>query len=146
MLTVLFDLDGTLADNSHRQHLVTGDNREWETFYQGIPGDLPNKPLIDLYLTLRSAKKYRMVLVSGRSDKYLPETKQWLSLNGIEYDGLLMRVEGDRRPDYLVKKDMLDRLIREGDNILFVVDDRNETVNMWRENGITCLQCADHAY
>jgi len=35
----------------------------------------------------------------------------------------------------------LHKLIAEGARIEFVVDDRQQVVDMWRRNGITCLQC-----
>ena len=40
-----------------------------------------------------------------------------------------------------IKKEILGKLKAENKDILFVVDDRQQVVNMWRDNGITCLQC-----
>ena len=54
-----------------------------------------------------------------------------------------MRPEGDYRPDYQVKQEMLNSLKAEGFEVLFTVDDRKQVVDMWRRNGITCLQCAE---
>jgi len=49
-----------------------------------------------------------------------------------------MRQAGDYKPDYEHKKELLDLLPK--DRIAFILDDRDQVVNMWRENGLTCLQ------
>ena len=51
-----------------------------------------------------------------------------------------MRPDEQRRiPDYLYKQSMIN-VIRQKYNILLVIDDRDRVVDMWRENGIYCLQ------
>jgi|TARA_R110000823_G_scaffold205986_1_gene336775 hypothetical protein len=47
-------------------------------------------------------------------------------------------------PDYEIKQGMLDGILNHvsKENILYAVDDRQQVVDMWRSNGITCLQCA----
>ncbi len=52
-----------------------------------------------------------------------------------------MRKGKDNRKDAIIKKEILGLLRQEGKEILFAVDDRQQVVDMWRENGITCLQC-----
>ncbi len=55
------------------------------------------------------------------------------------YQDLHMRAEGDYRPDYIVKSQILDGILADGHDIAFVVDDRPSVVAMWRERGLTCL-------
>ena len=57
-----------------------------------------------------------------------------------------MRGDKDSRPDSEVKQDILKQLKDEGKEILFVVDDRQSVVDMWRTSGITCLQCKKGDY
>ena len=38
---VIFDIDGTLADCSHRLHHVTGDKRDWNKFFAEMSEDPP---------------------------------------------------------------------------------------------------------
>jgi hypothetical protein len=54
-----------------------------------------------------------------------------------------MRETGDRRKDSIIKKEIFDRHIRDVYNIEFVLDDRNQVVELWRSLGLTCLQVAD---
>ena len=54
----------------------------------------------------------------------------------------LLRGEHDKfTPDQDLKRTWLNQFGKE--DILFVVDDRQKVVDMWREEGLTCLQCAD---
>ena len=55
-----------------------------------------------------------------------------------------MRNSGDRRPDVEVKQEILDYLPK--DRIRCVLDDRDQVVDMWRKNGLTCLQVAEGTF
>jgi len=78
--------------------------------------------------------------MSGRPENYKPETVQWLRDNFITYHTLLMRKEGDSRNDKIVKLELFGK-IRQAGEVLFAIDDRQQVVDMWREEGVTCLQC-----
>ena len=143
MLTALFDIDGTLAQIDHRRPLLEGEHPDWKSFNKLMGDDIPNLPVVELYKTLWDSQKYQLFLVSGRGEEYRKVTETWLTWNTIPFERLLMRPRNDFRPDTDVKQEILDRLRSEGKEISFVVDDRNSVVDMWRKNGVTCLQCAD---
>jgi hypothetical protein len=64
----------------------------------------------------------------------------WIADNFILYDELFMLRRGsDSTPDTVLKKEWLDSFGK--DNIIFVVDDRQRVVDMWRASGVVCLQC-----
>lgn len=140
---VLFDIDGTLALIDHRRPLLDGAPPDWKSFNALMGDDTPNHPIVELYKTLWDSGKYQLILVSGRGEEHREITETWLAWNSVPFDRLLMRPANDFRPDTEIKKEILDRLRQEGNEISFVVDDRRSVVDMWRENGITCLQCAD---
>ena len=139
--TILFDIDGTIADIRHRRPLLTQEVPDWKSFNKLMGQDTPNEPVVSLYRSLWKLHSFEIILVSGRNEKYRKITEQWLVWNEIPFGRLLMRMDDDNRADYLVKKEILDKLISEGKNIEFAVDDRQQVVDMWRENGITCFQC-----
>lgn len=150
---IIFDLDGTLANNKHRVHWLEGEKKDWDRFYSEMHRDTPNKPitwlckaLIDYIYRLHISDKgdLRVFIFTGRPENYRKATAQWLEVYlpwGFDLITLVMRQEGDYRPDYQVKQEMLDKLKSEGYEVLFTVDDRKQVVDMWRRNGITCLQC-----
>ena len=43
---IIFDMDGTLADVSHRKHFVENNPKNWEAFYKAMINDKPNSPVI----------------------------------------------------------------------------------------------------
>jgi hypothetical protein len=86
------------------------------------------------------ASGIRIILCSGRSEEHRPETVEWLAQHGVNYHELLLRRDGDRRTDVVVKREILAGLDKS--KILFVVEDRSRVVEMWRSEGLVCLQCA----
>lgn len=139
---VVFDIDGTLADIEHRRKFLDAGKPDWERFHAGVDGDTPNTPVVALYKTLWDSGRFKLVLTSGRAEKWRAFTENWLFWNDIPFSELLMRPDRDNRADHHLKQEFLDRLVARGDVILFAVDDRQQVVDMWRRNGITCLQCA----
>lgn len=139
---VIFDIDGTLADNSARQEILIKDKRAWNKFFEAMGDDKPNEQLVVLYKLITESKQYTMIIVTGRPKQYKEMTEQWLFWNEIAYEYIYMRTTGDYRPDAIVKEEILLEIQKEY-KVAFVVDDRNSVVSMWRKHGILCLQCAD---
>jgi len=54
-----------------------------------------------------------------------------------------MRATGDNRKDSIVKKEIYEGIIKPVFDVKFVLDDRNQVVEMWRSLGLTVLQVAD---
>ena len=138
---ILFDIDGTLADIAHRRPFLDGDRPDWKSFNAHMGDDTPNRPVVELYKTLWETGKYDLILVSGRGEESRDVTERWLVWNEIPFVRLLMRPSGDFRPDVEIKQEILQRIQTDGGEVLFAVDDRQSVVDMWRANGVTCLQC-----
>jgi len=136
---VIFDIDGTLADVSERLHHIKKKPKDWDSFFKGIPQDKAIRSMVRLCNILYESG-IRIVLCSGRSDQYRTETIEWLAQEGVNYHELLLRRGNDRRSDVIVKREMLAGMDRS--RILFVVEDRSGVVEMWRSEGLVCLQCA----
>ncbi len=129
---ILCDLDGTLALLVRRGPY---DTAKCEL-------DELNEPVAHILATYHAAG-FRIVLVSGRENRFRPHTERWLDRYGVKYDELFMRRTKDYRKDAVIKREIYDNQIRDRYDILFVLDDRNQVVEMWRELGLTCLQVAD---
>lgn len=148
MRAVIFDIDGTLADCEHRRkHLP-----HWGKFFADMHLDPVIEPVAylarliydhDVLLKEYTGKRGEAVLVvSARPDDYRQATENWLASNGITYDKLYMRPAGDYRKDAIVKREILQEILDDGFEPFLVIDDRPEVVDMWREYGLVCLQCA----
>lgn len=144
---VLFDMDGTLADLSHRLHFVTSGNKDWDAFFKACPDD---KPIVDVIamLNLMHELGFVILIVSGRSSVMKEETIAWLAKYKIPYHDLFMRGKKDHRPDWQTKQDILTNIKMKylGHTIFCAFDDRDQVVDMWRRNGIRCYQVANGGF
>jgi hypothetical protein len=140
--TIIFDLDGTLADITKRKKLATKDNRKmnWDVFFNpiNIGLDEPNLPVINILKSLE--KEYLICVFSGRDDISLSETTQWLNKYEIFPHILKMRDHGNYTPDDILKNTWLNELQSDGFSVMCAFDDRDKVVKMWRESGIPCMQ------
>ncbi len=140
---VIFDICGTLADTEHRDHHLQSRPKDWAAFNAAAHLDPPKPAVLRLARILHEAG-YRILLVTGREDAILRSTTTlWLAQQGVIYDELYMRPTGDHREDTIVKLELLHRLRADGYDPWLVVEDRKRLVKMWREQGLTCLQCAE---
>lgn len=149
--TVIFDLDGTLADISERMNLALEESTgkfNWPVFFNpdNIVLDRPNSPVISAYLAMQQAG-FRMVIFSGRVDSTRGVTEEWLKSNGITWDLLKMRPAAP--PVLFMKDDSLKEMWLDEEfpgeriqEIECVFDDRDKVVAMWRRRGIPCFQVA----
>lgn len=136
--TVVFDIDGTLADISHRIHYIQKSPPDYDAFFAHVGGDRLNVWCAELIAALHP--KYRVILISGRPVSTREDTERWLVDNNVPYHELvLVRGNKDYRPDDQLKREWLKKHGKE--RILFTVDDRQRVVDMWRDEGLVCLQC-----
>lgn len=140
---IIFDIDGTLADCSHRKYFVENlpaDKADWKSFLHpwNVIKDEPIHSMIFLLQALYY--DYYIYLCTGRPESLKDCTEQWLKENHVSYDKIFFRKIGDRREDSIIKEEILLNHI-DKDRILFVVDDRTSVVKMWRKNGLKVLQC-----
>jgi tRNA uridine 5-carbamoylmethylation protein Kti12 len=124
---IVCDIDGTLA-------LFEGENPYDRDFSQ----DRLNEPVANILRQYKNTTK--IIIVSGRKEKYIDQTEKWLLKNNIEYDFLyLPRGDADNRKDFILKKELYDACIKGKYNVLLVIDDRKQVKKMWVANGLFVL-------
>jgi hypothetical protein len=140
----VFDLDGTIANLDHRLHYIQKEAKDWRGFFAAVGDDSPIEPIVTLMRNLYAGPDGypHLVILSGRSSECRDTTRDWLQQHNVPYHYIYMRAEGDHRPDFETKKDMLDLMLKDNYIPLLFVDDRNQVVDLWRALGYTCLQCA----
>lgn len=148
---VILDIDGTLSNCDHRQHLVIGEKKDFESFYKAMGDDEPNKWCFDLAHAMWLSG-YSILFVTGRPDRYRGLTLNWIEETRkalhieFEYELFMRPAEKEKETDYIVKGEIYNTLIKDRFDIAFVVEDRQQMVDYWRSIGLTALQCAKGAY
>ncbi len=139
---IVFDLDGTLALNDHRQHFVDRPvgEKDWHAFFAACDKDEPCKPLVALAYELHNSGMNHVEIWSGRSAEVNDKTMVWLDVNGLGDIPRRMRAADDHRPDTVLKAEWLESCGPRRPQLVF--DDRASVVQMWRDNGIICAQVA----
>ena len=127
---VICDLDGTLSLLNGRDpyNAATCDN------------DLLNEP-VAAALKMAKQQGYQVILLSGREDKFREPTMRFLDKHQIGYDLLLMRTSNDFRKDNIIKRELFEGEIQGKYFVAFLLDDRNQVVDMWRKDlHLPCFQ------
>lgn len=132
---VVCDIDGTVADLTHRLQYAKGETKDWKKFFSLLSGDTPRSEVYRAANELARENDALLVFVSARPEDYRRETVQWLRDNFMLYDNLIMRRKGDKRQDTEVKCDIYNRYLK-GYSIVRVFDDRPSVIRMWRELGL----------
>ena len=128
---VLCDIDGTIA--LRRGRSPYDQSKVLEDAFD---------PRMNFLLSSLS-EKFQIIFLSGRQDtkQCREDTEKWLKDNlGLSEVTLIMRSEGDFRPDDVVKKELYQKYIKDKYNVVCVFDDRDKVVKMWRNLGLLCCQ------
>lgn len=136
-MIIVFDIDSTLADITHRLHYIKREKKDWDSFFSACGSDSIILPMATLYKSLEP--KNVIYLITGRREQERQQTMDWLAEHDIRYDALLMRKRNDFRKDYVIKREYALSIIDEAGSIDLAVDDSPEVIKMYRELGIFTL-------
>ncbi len=133
----VFDIDGVLADVSHRLHHLTGRRKHWGRFFAAAEADT----LLDRgrHLLMDAAQAHAIVYLSGRPERLRRVTQRWLDRHDLPTGALLLRPNGDHRPARLLKLELMGSVAAHG-SVAFVVDDDVEVCRALRSAGFTVHQ------
>ncbi|QVW27704.1 polynucleotide kinase/phosphatase [Hafnia phage Pocis76] len=147
----IFDLDGTLADGTHRLHLLPKHDlhltESWIEFNRACVNDAPIKDTIRVMNAIYDACEAadegdQVIILTGRSDDANRETIEWLYDMGCKYHRLEMRGKTDNRPDTTIKEEFLRGLGLE--NIVACWDDSVKVIRHFRSLGLTVYQVCEY--
>ncbi len=141
---VIFDVDGTIADNSSRTHYITGGKQDWESYNKETYADKPMQAMLNQLDIIGLISP--IILLTGRVNSTRGVTIQWLRDHGISYNitanpkkmsrksiYLIMRNDGDRTPNDQYKKKEVYRLKANFINPILAFDDDDKCRKMFRD-------------
>ena len=132
---VLCDLDGTIADISHRDPYDGGKCLDDKPRHEVVR-------LVDAY----AEDGDNIIFLSARDDAHYEKTLTWLQWHvgqWVKPENLLMRVTGDKRDDAVVKEEILREKILPEYQVKAVIDDRPKVIRMWRDLGLFVFDVGD---
>lgn len=136
---IIVDIDGTVADMGKGEPGRRGPF-DWDR----VGEDEVIWPIADLVRLIASRQDIHILCVSGRKEQARAQTAHWLRVRArIFFSALWMRADDDNRPDEQMKEEIYRQHIEPGFEVLYVLDDRDKVVKMWRSLGLTCLQVAE---
>lgn len=138
---IIVDIDGTLAHMTGRSPYD----------YTRVMEDDLDLPVCGILEDYKQATQHRgqILVCSGRDHTCRKDTLQWLNKYSVPFDKLFMRPadavdeRGNKIPDWIVKYQLFNEHIRKSYYVLYVLDDRDQVVRMWRRLGLKCLQVAE---
>ena len=134
-------MDGTLCDVRSIRNLVenssdgaTPRKRDFHAFHSASIDCPAHRAVVDLLDEVR-ALGLSIVIVSAREARWSFLTALWLRENGVPYDEMFLRDNGDYRRDDEVKADIAKSLLRRYAPVL-AIDDRPDIIDVWHSFGI----------
>lgn len=150
----IFDIDGTLLDISHRLKFITlegsyldSGKKDWKSFRDPKQKrwDQPILPTIKIMDSLIKSG-HRILVSTGRQESEKEDTikslRPYMDKDPISIR-FYMRSQRDRRQDYLLKADHLDKMRDDGYDPQMVFEDRPTVITMWRLKGLLVADVSD---
>lgn len=134
---VIFDLEGTISDHSHRKHFW--EKKDYDEYNKRFCLDKVNSCVVD-DMTYSRTQGFKIIILTAKSEDYLSSVLSWLDDNHIRHliDIIIMRGKLDSRPSVIVKKEKAIELMRHYD-IVKAVDDREDICDMFEELEIDAI-------
>lgn len=147
-LCIISDIDGVYTDSRewHKYVPASYDNRkEWDEFANYVVLCKPNKEIID-FLTLMN-KEIPIIFITGRENvpflrrETLKQIQKFsdgrIKMDSSTKNMLLMRNASDYRRSSIVKRELLRNKVLPLYTPIVAIDDEEDNVKMFQEEGIT---------
>lgn len=156
-MIIVCDIDGTVADNSHREGFIQGNEKDWDAFYRPdlMAADIPlveAQRVVPMLAMLRGAE---FVFLTGRPERTRETTAAWfhkhfgiftrhLEQGGMaphsiaHYTPLVMRGDTDHRRAWQYKESSIQKIVSHArfHGPIFFIDDDLRNEDMYRRYGV----------
>lgn len=143
MRCIVVDIDQTVADCSHREHYLAGENKNWIQFYAECVFDKPIKKHIQLvhslFYSYNLVEQTQLIFLTGRPESVESETQAWLCNHFKMKHYLLMRETNKWVPNFIHKRESMEGLIAKGYKPLIFLDDNVQSCKAVREASPTTI-------
>ena len=137
---ILCDIDGTEADNSHRQHFLEG-KKDWDGFFDALDLDEPIYEIINKMNDEHNQGR-EIIFLTGRPERYRDPTENWLKQYFNFPLRVVMRPNDNKKNKLLTKKEMFEQNFNI-DEIFYVIDNDEDLLNMWTDMQLKVVGVTD---
>lgn len=143
MKVVIFDVDGTIADNSHRVPHIQGNKKNWDLYNKGILLDTPIQPIINMLNHFGLVLP--VIILTGRLNKQRTDTMSWINryvpfpfiddYRELKPSTMLLitRNNDDKRPNHIYKKMQIQNIKQMNLQPVIAVDDDEKCLAEFRK-------------
>jgi len=143
MKYVIFDLDATVIDSSHRQITKADGSLDLDAWKRNSTKEMIMRDsLLPLAIHWKQLMKIpKKVKIGVCTARFMSQDDlAYLDWKGLKFDTLMSRIAGDNRPDYIMKRDLLLHFMRQ-ENIknyrdVTFYDDNRDVLTMLHELGV----------
>lgn len=153
----VFDIDGTLADGTHRLHHLgwtfpSGGSpiapppefkKDWPAYFAAAGGDTLILPVAEILRALYGASYADCLYCTSRDETAIPLTREWLAKHRLPDVDIYHRCAGDRRHDDIVKLELFKEIEAHGYDILAAFEDRRRVATALRAAGYVVAHVAE---
>jgi hypothetical protein len=134
MSGIILDLDNCISDDINRRHFLN--NRFWLK-EEGLRHYHANS-FLDRFVGIPIEYGDKIIIFTGRPDRYRDMTISWLNKNGIKPILILMRPDKNYDKSPLLKEEMLAYVLDviEAKEIKMAYDDRQDVLDMYKKYDI----------
>lgn len=143
---IIVDIDDTFVDSAHKADSVK--KSDWKMFAELSEEDQVNRWCSDIVESMAHKFSYHILFVTSRNSDMHDQTYKFImeNLDNEVKWNLYMRNLGDLRHASVVKLEIYKTIIEPTFDVMFVLDDNKEVIEMFREIGVTALQCGEGLY
>lgn len=136
---VLCDIDHTISDAAWRDGMIG--KVPWDEYHLASVNDRPIAGTVEIVRAL-AASGFEIIGFTARPSKWRRMTIDWCVKHDVPISDFLMRHDTDFRPAPALKLDLVQERFgaSPSDQILFLLEDREDVIAAFRALGITCLQ------
>ena len=129
-MILILDIDGTLADASHREHFA--EDEDWDSFFE-LEAVAEDEPIEEAQQALPDLMDlgYEVLFITGRPERTRDVTVQWLETHfdvSPSKDELYMRPDGDTSHGSDYKRNIVEGL---DDEDMIIIDDDPYILSMF---------------
>ena len=133
---IIVDMDATLCLNTSGRPFYGAGAAE------GMLTDEPIPQMLSLVRSYCNDTDATLIILTGREDtlEIREATENWLDTNWLHPTHILMRPKNSFISGLKCKQKLYEDNIKGKYNVAFVLEDNTKCVEMWREQGLLCLQ------